>query len=30
MADNDFEYLPTEIGQLQNLQIVSLSIFVFY
>lgn len=23
LADNDFEYLPSEIGQLKNLQIVS-------
>lgn len=28
LADNDFEYLPAEIGQLKNLQVVSIALDV--
>ena len=28
LGDNDFEYLPAEIGNLKNLQIVSIHIYI--
>lgn len=30
MGDNDFEFIPPEIGQLKNLQIVSSTILLLY